>query len=194
MARTSTSPSARTTTRRTHRLLVIVLTVVIAAITAALGYPSRNSPDSSAAPLVKPVTVFDDEIPAVAHLNPDPLRALRQAAMAAAEDGAEFYVNSGRRSPEYQHRLLREAASTYGSEDEAARWVATTPVTSPHVSGDMIDIGHSDATAWLSAHGAEGLCQICRNEPWHCELRPDAIDRGCPRMYADPAQDPRMQQ
>ncbi len=43
-------------------------------------------------------------------------------------------------------------------------------------------------------HGAEyGLCQIVRNEPWHYELRPEAIDHRCPRMYADPTHDPRMQ-
>jgi LAS superfamily LD-carboxypeptidase LdcB len=77
---------------------------------------------------------------------------------------------------------------------EAARWVAT-PNTSPHVSGDAVDIGHSDAMAWLSKHGAEyGLCQIYRNEPWHYELRPKAIGHGCPPMYADPTHDPRMQQ
>lgn len=140
------------------------------------------------------MTVFDDEIPAVAHLDPDLLRALRQAATDAADDGAEFYVNSGWRSPEYQNQLLREAVSQYGSEDQAARWVATA-ATSPHVSGDAVDIGHSDATAWLSEHGAEyGLCQIYRNEPWHYELRAHAEDRGCPRMYADLTQDPRTQQ
>jgi zinc D-Ala-D-Ala carboxypeptidase len=38
------------------------------------------------------------------------------------------------------------------------------------------------------------LCQIYSNEPWHYELRPEAIDHGCPPMYADPTQDPRMQQ
>ena len=104
-----------------------------------------------------------------------------------------FYVNSGWRSPEYQDQLLREAVSEYGSEEEAARWVATAD-TSPHVSGDAVDIGPSDATAWLSEHGAEyGLCQIYRNEPWHYELRPEAIDHRCPRMYADPTHDPRMQ-
>jgi hypothetical protein len=49
--------------------------------------------------------------------------------------------------------------------------------------------------AWLLKHGAEyGLCQIYRNEPWHYELRPAAIEQGCPRMYADPTHDPRMQQ
>ncbi|WP_131570335.1 M15 family metallopeptidase [Streptomyces sp. KM273126] len=140
------------------------------------------------------VTVFDDDIPAVANIDPALLKALRLAARAAADDGVEFYVNSGWRSPAYQDQLLREAVSTYGSEDEAARWVATA-ATSPHVSGDAVDIGRSTATAWLSEHGAAyGLCQIYKNEPWHYELRGNASDRGCPRMYADPTQDPRMQQ
>jgi hypothetical protein len=129
----------------------------------------------------------------VANLDPDLLGALRQAATDAADDGVEFYVTSGWRSPEYQDQLLREAVSEYGSEEEAARWVATAD-TSPHVSGDAVDIGPSDATAWLSEHGADyGLCQIYSNEPWHYELRPEAIDHDCPSMYADPAHDPRMQ-
>ncbi|WP_246239495.1 M15 family metallopeptidase [Acrocarpospora corrugata] len=138
--------------------------------------------------------MFEDEYPGVANLDPALLQALREAATDAAEDQVTFYVNSGWRSPERQNQLLREAVSTYGSAAEAARWVAT-PETSRHVSGDAIDIGRYDATAWLSEHGAEyGLCQIYRNEPWHYELRTEAIDRGCPRMYADPTQDPRMQQ
>ena len=120
------------------------------------------------------VTVFDDEYPGVANLDPDLLQALREAATDAADDGVKFYVNSGWRSPEYQDQLLREAVSEYGSEEEAARWVATAD-TSAHVSGDAIDIGPVDATAWLSEHGAEyGLCQIYSNEPWHYELRPEA--------------------
>ena len=139
------------------------------------------------------VTVFDDEFPAVANLNPDLLVALRRAATDAMDDGVKFYVNSGWRSPEYQDQLLREAISKYGSEEEAARWVATAD-TSAHVSGDAVDIGPPDASAWLSEHGAGyGLCQIYINEPWHFELRPEAIDNGCPPMYADPTQDPRMQ-
>lgn len=140
------------------------------------------------------VTVFDNEIPAVANLAPNLLAALRHAATEAANDGVEFVVNSGWRSAEYQEQLLREAVSQYGSEWEAARWVAT-PNTSAHVSGDAVDLGPSDATAWLSRHGVRyGLCQIYGNEPWHYELRPAAIDRGCPPLYADPTQDPRMQQ
>jgi LAS superfamily LD-carboxypeptidase LdcB len=139
------------------------------------------------------VTVFDDEIPAVANLDPDLLGALRHAANDAAHNGVKFFVNSGWRSPEYQEHLLRAAITKYGSEKAAARWVST-PNTSAHVSGDAVDIGHSDATAWLSKHGAGyGLCQIYRNEPWHYELRPEAIDDGCPPMYADPTHDPRMQ-
>ena len=137
---------------------------------------------------------FDDGIRASPTSIRLSLGALRQAAADAAHDGVEWYVESGWRSPEHQQQLLDEAISKYGSEEEAARWVAT-PETSPHVSGDAVDLGPSDATAWLSEHGAAyGLCQIYGNEPWHYELRPEAIDHGCPPMYADPTHDPRMQQ
>jgi zinc D-Ala-D-Ala carboxypeptidase len=191
---------------------VACLLVVIAAIAPALGYQSLASSSSTAASPIDVLrsehrgalgeadgavpdgtTVFDGEIPGVANLDPALLGALRQAATDAADDGVEFFVDSGWRSPDYQNQLLREAVSEYGSEEEAARWVATAE-TSPHVSGDAVDIGHSDATAWLSGHGAEyGLCQIYGNEPWHYELRPEAIDHGCPPTYADPTHDPRMQ-
>lgn len=137
-------------------------------------------------------SVFDDELPAVANLDADLLGALREAAGDASDDGVEFVVNSGWRSEDYQERLLREAVAEYGSEEEAARWVST-PETSLHVSGDAIDLGPSEATDWLSDHGAEyGLCQIYDNEPWHYELRTDAGDEGCPRTYSDPTEDPRM--
>jgi hypothetical protein len=216
----SYSKPARTTTRRIPRILVHGLLVVIAAVAAARGYELLSSSSSTAAsPVDAPrgehrglrsehrgalgeadsalpdgATVFDDQFPAIANLDPALLGALRQAATDAAGDGVEFFVNSGWRSPEYQERLLQEAVSEYGSEEEAARWVATAE-TSPHVSGDAVDVGPSDATAWLSGHGAEyGLCQIYGNEPWHYELRPEAIDLGCPPMYSDPTHDPRMEQ
>jgi len=151
----------------------------------ALGEADGAVPDGA--------TVFDDEMPGVAKLDPGLLGAVRQAATDAADDGVEFFVDSGWRSPEYQEQLLHEAALKYGSEEKAARWVATAE-TSAHVSGDAVDIG-PDATAWLSERGAEyGLCQIYGNEPWHYELRPEAVDHGCPPMYADPTHDPRMQQ
>ena len=217
------SERARTASSRTRSIIFAALAVISAALVGVLGYQSFAVSSSSAAspvasepPLahrppdglhdddhgapgqadgVVPdgVTVFDDEYPAVANLDRALLRALRQAATDAAPDGIEFYVDSGWRSPKYQEQLLEEAVSKYGSEAEAARWVSA-PNTSAHVSGDAVDVGHFDATSWLSEHGAKyGLCQIYRNEPWHYELRPEAIDHGCPPLYADPTHDPRMQ-
>jgi zinc D-Ala-D-Ala carboxypeptidase len=191
---------ARTTARRIRirRIRAAGLLVVFVAIGAVLGYQSLASSASTAAPS------FD--VPRSGHrdaprrirdggnLDPALVGALRQAAADAAYDGVEWYVQSGWRSPEHQQQLLDEAIAKYGSEAEAARWVAT-PDTSPHVSGDAVDLGPAGATAWLSEHGAEyGLCQIYGNEPWHYELRPDAVEHGCPPMYADPTQDPRMHQ
>ena len=138
-------------------------------------------------------SVFDEEVPAVGKLDPDLLEALRRAATDAEADGVGLRVKSGWRSPEYQQQLLQDAVVEYGSQEEAARWVATAE-TSAHVLGEAVDIGPFDAAAWLSEHGAaSGLCQIYSNESWHYELRPDAVDDGCPPMYADPTEDPRMQ-
>jgi zinc D-Ala-D-Ala carboxypeptidase len=139
------------------------------------------------------VSVFDEEKPAVGRLDPGLLDALRRTATDAAADGVGLRINSGWRSTEYQQQLLRDAVAEYGSQAEAARWVSTAE-TSAHVSGDAVDIGPPSAAAWLSEHGAaHGLCQIYSNEPWHYELRPQAVDDGCPTMYADPTEDPRMQ-
>jgi hypothetical protein len=209
---------ARTATRRIRirRIRVAGLLVVIAAIAAALGYELLASSSSTASwsstaassidvlrgehrgalgeadgAVPDGVTVFDDAIPGVARLDPALLGALRQAATDAEDDGVEFVVDSGWRSPEYQERLLQEAISQYGSAQEAARWVAS-PDTSAHVSGGAIDLGR-DAAAWLSEHGAAyGLCRIYGNESWHYELRPEAVGHGCPPTYADPTHDPRM--
>ena len=208
--------------RRSPWILGAGLLVVIAAIASALGSQLRASSTSTAASAISSsgtasptdvrhgehrgplgeadgsvpagTTVFDDEIPGVAKLDSGLLGALRRAATDAADDGVEFVVDSGWRSPAYQEQLLHEAVLKYGSEAEAARWVAT-PSTSAHVSGDAVDIGPPGAAAWLSEHGAAyGLCQVYGNEPWHYELRPEAIAHGCPPTYADPTHDPRMQQ
>jgi hypothetical protein len=223
-SRASHREPARTAVRPAPRAIVVasvvvaavvVAAVVVAAIVGALTYQSRatstswttHGPSGGSVPApshravgkadgVVPdgVTVFDDDVPAVSGLDPDLLGALRRAATDAAHHGVAFVINSGWRSREYQDELLREAVSTYGSRQQAARWVATAD-TSAHVSGKAIDIGHAGAVAWLSHHGAAyGLCQIYRNEPWHFELRPRAADRGCPPRYADPTHDPRMQQ
>ncbi|HEX5583521.1 M15 family metallopeptidase [Gaiella sp.] len=214
---------ARTRRIRIRRIRVAGLLVGIAAI-AAVGYQLLGSSSSTASPSTDVVrsarpraprsarsehpralgeadgavpagtTVFDDAVPGVANLDPALLAALRRAAVDAARDGVELVVDSGWRSPAYQEHLLDEAVSKYGSEQEAAQWVAT-PDTSAHVSGHAVDIGPPAAAAWLSERGAGyGLCRIYGNEPWHYELRPEAVDRGCPLMYADPTHDPRMRQ
>ncbi len=206
---------------RARRIRAAGLLGVITVVAAALGWQLPSSSSTAAPPshvvpkepprppaearrdrrgalgeaggaVPKGTTVFDAQVAGVANLDPALLEALRWAAADAAAAGIELVVDSGWRSPAYQERLLHEAVWKYGSEEEAARWVAT-PTTSAHVSGDAVDIGPSHAAAWLSDHGAAyGLCQIYANEPWHYELRPEAVDRGCPAMYADAAHDPRM--
>jgi D-alanyl-D-alanine carboxypeptidase len=174
-----------------RRIRSVILTALVVVCTTTLLPPTALGESDGA--VLGGVRVFDDDIPAVANLDPGLRRALRQAATDAARDGVEMVVKSGWRSREYQKQLLRDAVAKYGSERAAARWVAT-PDTSSHVSGDAVDIGPSRATAWLSKHGAQyRLCQIYRNEPWHYELRREAIDDGCPSKYADPMRDPRMQ-
>jgi D-alanyl-D-alanine carboxypeptidase len=206
---------------RIRRIRAAGLLVVIAAVAAALGYQSASSTSTDASPVDVPrgehrralgeppgprgplgeadgavpdgTTVFDNGVPGVAKLDPALLGALRQAATDATADGVQFVVDSGWRSPAYQQQLLNAAVSEYGSEAEAARWVAP-PDKSAHVSGDAVDIGPSGAAAWLSDHGARyGLCRTYDNEPWHYELRPEAVAQGCPPTYADPTHDPRMQ-
>jgi D-alanyl-D-alanine carboxypeptidase len=205
----SPRPAAPTTTRRPRRPSAAGLVVIVAALvgvvvsqTAWSSAPTfrdllagdhRAATSEHDGALPNGVTVFDERYAGVADLDPDLLQALHTAAEDAGTDGVTFHVNSGWRSAAYQEQLLREAVAQYGSESEAARWVAT-PETSAHVSGEAVDIGSSDAAAWLSEHGAGyGLCQIYGNEPWHYELRPQAPDSGCPTLYPDPTYDPRLQ-
>ncbi|HSH27812.1 MAG TPA: M15 family metallopeptidase [Wenzhouxiangella sp.] len=157
------------------------------------GDVGATTPSEADGALPYGTTVFDDMYAGVANLDSALLRALRTAAGDAGRDDVSFYVTSGWRSAEHQTQLLHEAVAEYGSEEEAARWVATSE-TSAHVSGEAVDIGPADAYVWMAEHGAGyGLCQIYANEPWHYELRPQAVDRGCPDMYPDPTHDPRMQ-
>ena len=188
--------------RRTRPVVAVVLALAaVAGCRTGVGSPLPRDGGVLAPPagvtvadgvLPDGVTVLDERYPAVTELDPDLLAALRDAADAAARDGVTFLVTSGWRSAAYQEQLLREAVDEYGSAEEAARWVATAE-TSAHVTGDAVDLGPSDATAWLAEHGAAfGLCRVYDNEPWHVELRPAAVDDGCPTPYADPTEDPRM--
>lgn len=138
------------------------------------------------------VTVFDDEYPGIARLDPRLLKALREAAKEAKKNKVVFYVSSAWRSHAYQEQLLQLGIATYGSAEEAARWIAP-PDRSLHVAGEAIDTDGA-ATKWLGKRGARfGLCRVYENEPWHFELRPEAVTDGCPPLYPDPTADPRLQ-
>ncbi|HEY9291895.1 MAG TPA: M15 family metallopeptidase [Microlunatus sp.] len=187
-------------------LTVVLVYPKLAALTSSTSIngqpPAARQQDGDRSDLPRPagradgvvpdgVTVFDDAYPAVTNLDPDLLSALRRAASQAAQDGLEFEVNSGWRSRAYQDQLFAQAVEKYGSATKAARWVAP-PGTSVHEAGKAVDLGPTAATDWLSRNGAGyGLCPIYANEPWHYELRPDAVEHGCPRMYTDATHDPR---
>ena len=209
--RTSTNGDPAGSAGRRSR--VAGLLVVIAAIAAALGSHSLVSSPASVA--VRPVdrsrseqrdalgeadgavpdgtTVFDDEVPGVANLDPALLGALRQAATHAAADGVEFVVDSGWRSPEYQEQLLPRG----GLEVRLGRGSCAMGGHPRHVCSRVGRRRRHRAPRRRGVavqHGAEyGLCRIYGNEPWHFELLPEASDHGCPAMYADPTHDPRMQ-
>ncbi|GAA5198278.1 M15 family metallopeptidase [Microbacterium jejuense] len=211
----NTLSSRPTRLRRALVALVLVLAVLTTAVVAAVAYraggaagaPSSGAPAIAGAVdettdgavteadgiLPADAGPFDDRLPGIARLSPALLDALRRAATDAAAEGIDMRVNSGWRSAEYQEQLRRDAVAEYGSEAEAARWVAT-PATSAHVAGDAVDVGPYAAAAWMMAQGqAYGLCQTYDNEAWHYELRPEAVEQGCPRPYRDPTEDPRTQ-
>lgn len=212
MHTTRPSSAVRRRRRAAGVILTLLLTGLLAAVlllalqqhaeaTAVSGAPPAISfeqpssvltPEHGHIPAGGALDVFDDDAPALTRLDPALLDALRRAASDAAVGGVEFEVNSGWRSAEYQQWLRQEAVTTYGSEQEAARWVASAEASS-HVTGDAVDIGPLTATDWLAQRGADyGLCQTYANEPWHYELRLEAIGGVCPQAYADATEDPRM--
>ncbi|GAA0996306.1 M15 family metallopeptidase [Nocardiopsis tropica] len=130
------------------------------------------------------VSPFAEGLPLLERMDPELLEAVRAAAAEAREDGVDVVVTSGWRSERYQRFLLDAAVTVYGSEEEAARWVASAE-SSSHVSGDAVDIGRTDAADWMGRFGdAHGLCRTYANEMWHFEL---AAGPGgaCPAPRAD---------
>ncbi|SDQ22873.1 D-alanyl-D-alanine carboxypeptidase family protein [Microbacterium sp. cf332] len=196
-------PRSRRSPQRCRRLAVVGIGVGVAAAAVGAAVALAGFPQPPIAPLPfglaapafapsgddgliedgSPVSLWDDELPAIARLNPALLDAMRAAEADAAADGIRFGVTSGWRSVEYQQWLLDTRIATDG-EDVARAFVAT-PDRSRHVSGDAIDIGPVDAQYWLISYGsAYGVCQTYGNEPWHFEL---ATEPGsdCPPMRTD---------
>lgn len=127
-----------------------------------------------------PAAAVDDDLE---NLDPELRRRFEAARDAAAAAGVVLELTSGWRSPEEQQALVDAALATYGSAEEAHRWVLP-PETSEHVAGRAVDVGPSDAAAWLEANAAAyGLCRTYENEWWHFEAMP--ADGGCPAMRAD---------
>lgn len=198
--RSATAASPGPARRRRAVAVVAVLAALLAvAAGAAVGLTGGTVPlPGPATPTVptaadgripdgETVLPFDDSVPAIARLDPALLAALREAATAVGVDGRTLHVTSGWRSAAYQRWLQDDALRTFGSADEASRWVAP-PEDSAHVTGDAVDVGPYATAEWLSRHGAQfGLCQVYANEVWHLELYPDAPDEGCPPMSADAA-------
>ena len=105
-------------------------------------------------------------------LNPQLLIRFTAAKAAAAKDGQKIYIASGFRTLERQKYLFAAAVKKYGSESEAAKWVAP-PYVSHHPWGIAIDVNYPNepvGAGWLEINGATfGLCRVYENEWWHFE-------------------------
>src|SRR5688572_9505017 len=133
-----------------RRIRSAILAAIVVVCTTTLSPPTALGESDGA--VREGVGVFDDDVPAVANLDPGLRRALRQAAMDAAKDGIEIVVKSGWRSREYQKQLLRDAVAKYRSEKEAVRWVAT-PDHSSHCSGEWLRLVPTTSTVLLGLSG-----------------------------------------
>lgn len=132
------------------------------------------------------VSLTDEQLPAIARLEPALKQAMHHAQTDAAAQGIVFEVTSGWRSAEYQQWLFDDATRLYASEEIARQFVAT-PDRSSHVTGDAIDIGPVDAQFWLIQYGADyGICQTYANERWHFQLA-TTPGGACPEMKTDAA-------
>lgn len=117
-------------------------------------------------------------------LDPALTVAYTLAENAAHAEGVPLYINSGHRTHAEQQALWEQGLATYGSPEEARRWVLP-PEESTHVTGRAIDVGPQDGAFWLERNGNRwGLCRTFLNEWWHFELAtlPGAP---CPPMLPD---------
>jgi D-alanyl-D-alanine carboxypeptidase len=129
---------------------------------------------------------FDVSNPVIGQLDPLLLKAVQDAARAAAADGIDLRIASGWRSKGFQQRLFDIGVGQYGSADAAKKFVAS-PEVSKHVVGEAVDIAPVEADRWVIRNGRQfGLCQIYANEIWHFEL---AVDEhgGCPPLKPNAA-------
>ena len=111
-------------------------------------------------------------------------RRFTAAQAAAADDGVDLTLTSGRRTAKEQRAIVAAAVKRYGSATEAHRWVLP-PTSSAHVKGLALDVGPTAGAVWLGDHGLEfGLCRTYANEVWHFEKLPAGHDE-CAPMHPD---------
>lgn len=122
--------------------------------------------------------------PRAGGIDPELQRRFDAARAAAAAQGLDLTITSGRRTVQEQEALIEDAIAEYGSVEEAHKYVLP-PERSAHVAGTAIDVGDQQAAAWLTDHQREfGLCRTYANEWWHFELV-GAVGAKCPRMHPD---------
>ncbi|WP_448428260.1 M15 family metallopeptidase [Mycolicibacterium sp. XJ2546] len=136
-------------------------------------------------PAGRTLSAFDVSNPIVGWLDPLLLKAVQDAARAAAADGIDMRITSGWRTLGFQRRLFDIGVQKYGSV-EAAREFVAAPEASKHVTGEAVDISPVQADMWLIRNGSRyGLCQIYANEIWHFELA--VVDGRCPPLKPNAA-------
>ena len=206
---TSSAP-ARTATRRVRirRPVSPACSSLVAAI-AAVGLQLPASSPSSPPPAGPPVdvrrppaprgapragdgavpdgtTVFDDDVPGVANLDPA-LLAPCAGPRRRRRDGVEFVVNSGWRSPAYQEQLLREAVSPVRLAAEARPLGGHARRTSAHVSGDAVDIGPAEPRRGCpSTAPRTGCARSTATSPGTTSCARRRRASGCPRDVRRP--------
>lgn len=120
-------------------------------------------------------------------LDPALAAAYTLAEQQAHAEDVPLSVTSGYRTYEQQQWLWQDGLATYGSPDEARRWVLP-PEESTHVSGHAVDVGPQVGAQWLEANGNRwGLCRTFDNEWWHFELA-TAPGAPCPPRVPDASQ------
>lgn len=142
---------------------------VVAVTAVAAGALAFGGAEAAASPFpVPPLT----ETAAAGTEGLEPLLALAytMAEREAHAAGVPMWINSGYRSPAEQQAMWEDGLRTYGTPEEARRWVLP-PEESTHVTGRAVDIAPRDGAAWLEANGNRwGLCRTFDNEWWHFEL------------------------
>ena len=185
---TQHAPSGRSTRRRQRTVTFLVLASVVGVgawqawgpASRALGLEGLGLEGPGAgAPWSDP----PEPSPTPTALDAGLAQRFADAQAAAAAEGVPLTLTSGWRSADEQQRLVDEAVVTYGSVEEAHRWVLP-PERSAHVAGLAIDVGPMDGALWLGERAAEfGLCRTYQNEWWHFEPMPPG--GACPEPYVD---------